>query len=192
MKKRLLTIPATILAALAVAGIVAAHNATASGTCQSGVTWSATTYDKLVVNSITVTIDGAVAWHDPDFKSSDTGTITTDKTVSHVWAVTVDAPGTQYDRALAGSYGACETAPTTTMAPTTTLPTTTTTAPAPTTTTVVAVDIPPVPTTVAIDVAVLTPEPTLPATGVKAGDIVFIAGICICFGGLLLSVRRKP
>lgn len=130
-------IPAAIAAGavagvLTFAGLAHGHIATAEGNCVTGVSFSATNYDKTVVNTSKVTIDSVVVHQDLDFKAFDGGNYPTDKTKSHIWIVDIDAPGTQWDHHLRGQYQACqEIPPTTTAAPTTTV---TPTTEAPTTT----------------------------------------------------------
>lgn len=204
-------IPVAILAALTIPGVASAHNATATGTCTAGVAWAATNYDKTVVNTITVTIDGTVRHQDLDFKASDSGQVATDQTKNHTWTVDIDAPGGQYDRHLTGSYTACVVATTTT----TVTPTTTTVAP--TTTTVSAVPCqedepcwdcstmgnqicgptvevvtPTVPTATLPPVVTSVPaNVTLPATGDTSDSIVTLAFFVASLGIALALIARR-
>ena len=172
----------------------AQHDGTASGSCQGGVVWNFHNYDKEVVNTITVTIDGVVRWQDLDFKSSDEGQILTDMTLPHSWSVVVNAPGTVYDKNLSGEYGPCV-EPTTTIAETTTVPESTTTIGETTTvpTTIPEFTIPTtiVDTTTTIAPNIGTPQgPTLPKTGTETTVTLFLAAFLVAFGVVTMALRR--
>lgn len=218
MKKYLLTIPLAILAGLAVPGIAAAHNASVTPSC-SGLSWTVTNYNKEVVNTIVVKVDGATVHQDLDFKASDTGTHPWSQTAAHTWSVVVNAPGTEFDKSFAGTWQPCQTAPSTTVVVVTTtvpaslVPTTTTvvtTVPCQeddpcwdcttmgnlqcgTTTTAVDQCCVVVPTT-ALGVAdpVLTPdEPVLPVTGGETVLAVVLAAAFIVAGWLIVRFGAK-
>lgn len=220
MKKKLITIPLAILAAIVAVGWLAApsvqaHNALATPSC-TGLAWSATNYERTQTNSITVIVDGVVVHQDTDFKASDVGSSPWSQTQVHSWSVVVDAPSTQFDRSFAGTWQACvaptttvpeTTVPATTVAPTTTVPAPTTTMAEATTTTVVevcdtlpgvATCNPPAPTTPATtlaDISVLVPaaEPILPRTGNGAAFGLWIGGFLVGAGivGMAFTRRRR-
>lgn len=222
--KRTIALPLGIIAAILAVGwlgapAVQAHNALATPSC-TGLSWSATNYERTDVNSIVVKVDGTVVHSDPDFKASDVGTWPWSQTANHTWSVVVNAPGTNFDRSFSGTWQACVVVTTTTTLPTTTttLPATTTTVAQTTTTvqatttlpatTVPATTVPPVcattpdvgtcappapPTTVATDVAVLVPEPVLPRTGLDYSIAIPVALMLIALGGLaVVATRRRP
>lgn len=144
--KLLAVATALILSIVAMASLAFAHTPAASATCQNGITWHAFLYAEGV--TVNAGYDGVTASGYPKVAPAsnnsgfpDTNIANPDKTASHTWFVTIDAPGTQYDHSYTGTIPACVTPPTTT----TTVPetTTTTTTPPTTTTTVPETTIPP-------------------------------------------------
>jgi hypothetical protein len=111
------------------AGTASAHQASVGATCQGGVSVSLINYQAKALNSVTITLDGAVVASNPNFGGSYSKTVPNpDKTTTHTWTVDVTAgDSAQYDVHQAGTIAACASPPTTTTAP----PTTTTTRPAP-------------------------------------------------------------
>lgn len=220
--KKLLFIPAAIIAALSLTALADAHTPSVVPSC-SGLTITLTQYEGNATNNlVTIGIDnqppGGVT-----FASSYSHTFTWSQTANHSYSVQIDAnrnsgDPTAYDRVFTGTSTACQVAPTTTTTPATTS-TAVTTIPADTvpttepTTTVVAVGEPPVPCTYNIVLSADNPlcvppvpaDPTttavlftsdllLPRTGPRPSNTgLEFAGVFAVFCGLVaLRVARRP
>lgn len=120
-------------------GTAWANPSTASGSCETGVSYEGHDYPQTNGNTVTIFIDNTVV-RTVTFSGSTSGTVANpDKTKAHSWRAVWDrVNGTDGDRTQQGEFGACQTPPTTTTVQatttTSTLPPTTTTTVAPTTT----------------------------------------------------------
>ena len=92
--------------AVAIPTAASAHTPSASATC-SDLTVGLENYDAGNVNTVSIEIDSTVVENLTVGKTFTKTYPLGDKTIAHNYVVTVDAPGTQYDRTFTGSSVPC-------------------------------------------------------------------------------------
>lgn len=110
---------AAVVTLLITMGSASPHTPASTADCATGVHVTLSSYSPAGVNTVSVSLDGAVVTANPDFGASYSVTVPNpDKTVAHTYEVVVTAwDGAKYGLDQTGTIPACEVAPTTTTQP---------------------------------------------------------------------------